>query len=311
MLVFAPQVCVQDRSAAEGHLQTLRRRMKPGNHWSSCSWLQSASPRLHTQRELHPNLSLSWNMELCFALLRYPHPPDPVSAPGKEERMVQAVRMQGDRQCRMWSQPMVLHVTVSAPGTEAKPALSSSGQSDTSCSNKAVSVSASSARPRAQPPVEGRRKERSSLWVRTPEQVTVTPCAGSEEERKESGTAWGGTTLNFSGSVGAGRLGTLLWVTTRWLAGNLKHTEARSNSRAVITTQVFLNPNLVPRSRAHAALHISLRHFLFCLYRQCLKIPAFFVLQIGPFGNGARVWIYWFDLGIGKIIYFYWGRRCN
>lgn len=63
-----------------------------------------------------------WTVELKGVLLHYPHPPEPVSAPDKEERMVQAARMQADKQCRMQGQqPMVLHVTLSGPGTEAKP----------------------------------------------------------------------------------------------------------------------------------------------------------------------------------------------
>lgn len=77
--------------------------------------------------------------------------------------MVQAVKTKADKQRNMQGQPMVLHVTLSGPGTELSLHLNSSGQLDMSSSNKAVRVSASSARPRAQAPVEGRRKEGSSL----------------------------------------------------------------------------------------------------------------------------------------------------
>lgn len=176
-------------------------------------------------------------------LLCYPHSSHPISAPGKEERMVQAVRTQADKQCRMQGQPMVLHVTLSGPGREAKPAPEQLWTARHVQQQQGVRVSASSARPRAKPPVEGRRKEESSLWVRGDEGVTVIPCAGSGEGRKESATARGGTTPNLSGT---GRLGTLLWVTNRWPAGNLKHTQARSNTRAVIMTQVSWIPIWYP-----------------------------------------------------------------
>lgn len=102
---------------------------------------------------------------------------------------------------------MVLHVTLSGPGTELSLHLNSSGQLDMSSSNKAVRVSASSARPRAQAPVEGKEERGEQPLSEGDEGVTVIPCAGSGEERKESTTAKGGTTPNLSGTE---RLGTLL-----------------------------------------------------------------------------------------------------
>lgn len=76
----------------------------------------------------------------------------------KRKGWYKAVRTQADKQCGMQGQPIVLRVTLSGPGTELSLHLSSSRQSDTSSCDKAVRVSASSARPRAQPPVEGRRE---------------------------------------------------------------------------------------------------------------------------------------------------------
>lgn len=133
-----------------------------------------------------------WTVELKGVLLHYPHPPEPVSAPDKEERMVQAARMQADKQCRMQGQqPMVLHVSLSGPGTEANPVPEQlwPHPAVTKLSGRVPAL------PGQEHSHQGREVALSEGWWRS----DTHPCAGSGEERKESGTARGGTTPNFSG----------------------------------------------------------------------------------------------------------------
>lgn len=114
---FAPQVWVSNIGLQQrGICKHSGGGWLPGNQCSSSLWLQPASTRLHTQKELHLNIDLA----LKGFSLHYPHCSDKVSVPAKEER--KAVRTQADKQCRFQGQPMVLRVTLSGPGAEAKPA---------------------------------------------------------------------------------------------------------------------------------------------------------------------------------------------
>lgn len=137
----------------------------PGNQCSSCSWQQPTSTRLHTQKELHLNIYLSLvdsGVKRRFA---------PLSTLPTSH---QCSNKRGKDGTRQWGRKLINNAGCKASpwcsmshcqGQEQRLSLhlSRSGQSDTSSSAKAVRVSASSARPRAQPPVEGRRKEGSSL----------------------------------------------------------------------------------------------------------------------------------------------------
>lgn len=81
----------------------------------------------------------------------------------KRKGWYKAVRTQADKHAGCKASPWCSMSHCQGQEQRLSLHLSSSGQSNTSSSAKAVRVSASSARPRAQPPVEGRRKEGSSL----------------------------------------------------------------------------------------------------------------------------------------------------
>lgn len=209
--------------------------------------------------------------------------------------MVQAVRTQADKQRGMQGWPVVLHIISPGPGTgtETTPEwLWTVRQVQWSLLAQCHLCQGQkhSHQRRGEGRQAGRKLLLSGGWWRS-DNHPMCWVRGTEEGVRHS-ERWNTTKfLRQSAYRKVGYIALSNWDTQMARRESKAH-EGKEAIESCQNNPGFLNPNLVPHPRDHAALHISLRHFLFCLYSQCLKISAVFVLQTGPFGNGPRVWIW-------------------